>query len=336
MNKHLSRFPALLLLLLSCLAIALFGCQAPPGEEFALPEEPAPPPQPGDGFIGTLFYPDEQWRFLVPLQREIAETETLIRRSLEELAGTPRVRKELAGLGLAPLLPEGTAVEGINIGEGGLARIDFNRSFLEYDPAAERLVLGGLFCTLCQFPEIERLEIAIEGKVPEKFPGDTPGCLPLGPECLVNLEVDDALEDYHNYTAVTVYFCFPTPQGRILYVPVTRALPPAEDSALAALEELLKGPRSGSGLFSEIPPATELISLKLDEDPAIVDLSGEMLNFEGGRTGAENMVHQVLLTLARLEGVAGVQILVEGEKVKLPGGIDLTEPLELPALYNFF
>lgn len=337
MNRNSTRLlPALLLLLLSCFVLFFAGCLPPPEEKFELPEEPAPPPQPGDGFVGIFYYPDEQRRFLVPVQREIAESETAIRRSLEELVGTPQLDKKLAPLGLAPLLPEGTALLGINLDEEGLARVDFNDSFLKYEPAAERMLLGGLLCTLAQFPEIEQLEIAIEGQIREKLPGNTPGRLPMGPECLVNLEVDDALEDYRDYTAVTIYFCFPTPRGRIFYVPVTRVLPPVENSAVAAVEELLAGPRSGSGLFSEIPPSTELIGLNLEGELATVDLSGELLRFEGGRTGAVNTINQLLLTLARLDGIGSVQILVEGEKIKLPEGLDLTEPLEPPQLYNFF
>ena len=35
----------------------------------------------------------------------------------------------------------------------------------------------------------------------------------------------------------------------------------------------------------------------------MVDLSEKLLDYEGGRTGAENMVNQLLLTLGRLEDV---------------------------------
>lgn len=339
MISNLDRSRVLFLLLFIFLLNVCFpGCirETPPREEFKLPEAPPLAPEPGSGYISTFYYPDRQWRFLVPVQREIPETETVVRNTLDKLTGTSQLQEELEPLGLVPLLPGETTILGIHIDEAGLARVDFSRSFLEYNPSGERLVLGGLLCTLRQFPGIERLEIMIEGQTQEKFPGGTPGRIPLGPESLINLEVDDALKDYRNFTAVTIYFCFLTPQGRILQVPVTRALLPAEDSSAAALEELLAGPRSGSGLFSDIPPGTELRGLQLAEELTIIDLSGELLAYEGGRTGAENMVNQILLTLARLEGVRKVQILVEGEKVKLPDGIDLTVPLEPPAVYNFF
>ena len=214
--------------------------------------------------------------------------------------------------------------------------MDFSGSFLDYNPSCERIVLGGLLCTLRQFPDIEQLEIMVDGASPVKFPGGTPGRIPLGPECLINLEVDDELKDYRNFTAVTVYFCFLTPQERILYVPVTRVLLPADDAAAAAAGELLAGPRRGSGLFSDLPPGTSLLGLKLEEGRMVIDLTKELLAYEGGRTGPENMLNQLLLTLAQLEEVSEVQILVEGEKVRLPDGIDLTVPLKPPAVYNYY
>lgn len=336
MKRSAAFLPVLLLMPLLLLLALCFGCEAGQREKFTLPEAPPPLPQPGDGYITTLYYPDEEWRILIPLQRELAETGTAVRSTLEQLTAAPQRQKELASLGLTPLLPAGTEILGIHIDGLGPARVDFSSSFLEYDPHCERLVLGGLLCTLRQFPEVERLEIMVEGNIPERFPGETPGGLPLGPECFVNLEVDDALEDYQKYTAVTVYFCFPTPPGRILYVPVTRALPPVEERAAAALQELLAGPRRGSPLFSDIVPGTALRSLQIEEGLAVVDLSEKLLDYEGGRTGAENMVNQLLLTLGRLEDVERVQILVEGEQVELPEEIDLTVSLEPPAVYNFY
>ncbi len=331
-----------LILLLFLLAVFLMtpltGCllEQKSVENFKLPQAVTPQPEPGDIRTGLLYYPDEQWRFLVPLQKEIPEAETIIRNTLEQLIDTPQLRDDLSPLGLVPLLPGKTAILGIHIDEEGQTRVDFSGSFMDYDPSAERLVLGGLLSTLRQFPEIAGLEIMIDGVSPVKFPGGTPGIVPLSPECPINLEVDDALEDYRNFTAITAYFCFLTSQGRILYVPVTRVILPAADVAAAAVDELLSGPRRGSGLFSDIPPGTALRSLRLEEGIMIIDLSKELLDYEGGCTGAENLVNQILLTLARLEGGGEVQILVEGEKVRLPDGLDLTAPLKTPRIFNYF
>jgi spore germination protein GerM len=67
-----------------------------------------------------------------------------------------------------------------------------------------------------------------------------------------------------------------------------------------------------------------------------VDLSKEVLAYSGGLTGAENLVTQILLTLSANADVELIQILVEGEKVTLPDGLDLSEPLTPPDAYNYF
>ena len=101
-------------------------------EDFKLPAAPPPLPEPGEIRTGLLYYPDRQWRFLVPLQREIPEAETIVRNTLEKLFNTPRLQEELEPLGLVPLLPGETAILGIHIdegvGSGGLAG-----SFLDYN-----------------------------------------------------------------------------------------------------------------------------------------------------------------------------------------------------------
>lgn len=331
-----------------CLAFCLLGGCAllsPEREEeeqphgnsgaFRLPEPPPLPPEAGDVRIGMLYYPDAQWRFLVPVQRAIPFTEAIACSTLERLVASPALESELAPPGLTATLPEHTAVRGISINEG-LARVDFSASFLEYPPEHERLVLGGVLSTLLQFPNIERLEIMVEGANLEQFPGGAPGRIPLGPEDWINLEVDSALEDYRSFTAVKIYFCYLAPNGWIFYVPVTRVLPQTEDEALAAITELLKGPRRGSGLFSDIPAGTGLLGLNLTEGLLEVDLTTELLAYEGGRTGAENVVNQLRLTLGALDGVAEMQILVEGEAVTLKDGPDLSGPLAPLERYNYF
>jgi germination protein M len=306
-----------------------------PGVELQLPDPPPQPPGAGAVRRGLLYYPDEQYRFLIPVQRNIPFAEAIAKVTLERLVATPELESELKALGLAPALPEQTTVRGIAINQE-LARVDFSASFINYPPERERLVLGSVLCTLRQFPTIARVEIMLEGAKLEQFPGGTPGRVALGPQCWINLDIDDAVEDYRNFSAVKLYYCYPAPNGWIFYVPVTRIVAPVEDEKLAAAEELLKGPPKGIGLFSDIPRGTRLLGLNFNGAAAEINLSREVLDYRGGVTGAENWVKQILLTLTSLEGVEEVQILVEGEKITLKEGLDLTKPLQPPEIVNFF
>lgn len=282
---------------------------------------------------GLLYFADSSKRYLIPACPPISHSETIIRDTLSRLIPSPETAHELQLRGLQYVLPEQSSILGISVKED-LTRVDFSAPVLNYPPEDERLVLGSILCTLRQFPEIERLQILVEGAEVDRFPGGTPGLIPLGPECWINLEVDDDLEDYRRYSAVRVYFCYLCSDGNIFYVPVTRILSPDEQPEAAAFRELLAGPRPGSGLFSEIPWGTKLLQLTVEGTLMTLDFSKQLLIYRGGKTGASNIINQLVLTATAMPGVEQVQILVEGQPVEIPGELDFRAPLLPPGPVN--
>lgn len=102
-------------------------------------------------------------------------------------------------------------------------------------------------------------------------------------------------------TDVAVYF---VRDGKLGFAPRSVGLTPK--IATAALEELLAGPTAEeqeAGLTSDIPPNTELVSLAIGDDEAVVELSNPL-----DRLGALQVVH----TLTRFETVERVRL--EGEE----------------------
>ncbi len=306
-----------------------------PFVKLELPEPPADGSESDQTRWGLLYFADSQKRILIPVYRPIPHSETIIRDTLNRLIPSPEAARELSPKGLQFVLPEQSAILGISLNEG-LAKVDFSAPILNYSPEDERLVLGSILCTLRQFPEIERLQILVEGAEVERFPGGASGLTPLGPECWINLEVEEGLEDYRNFSAVKIYFCYSSPAGDIFYVPVTRILAPDEQPESAAFRELLAGPRPGSGLFSEIPPGTELWQLTVQGTMLTLNFSKQLLTYRGGRTGAKNIVHQLLLTAAAIPQVEQVQILIDGQPANIPGELDFSAPLSLPGPVNRF
>ncbi|VDN47052.1 conserved protein of unknown function [Petrocella atlantisensis] len=70
---------------------------------------------------------------------------------------------------LSPSIPDGTRLLSINL-ENGLCTVDFSRAFVENHPggsAGELMTLGSIVNTLTEFPEIERVQILVEGQVIE-------------------------------------------------------------------------------------------------------------------------------------------------------------------------
>lgn len=258
-----------------------------------------------------VYYLDEEQRFLVPVTIAIPWTEGIARATLEQIIFYPQRKEDLLKYGLKAPLPKGTAIIGLMITDK-LAKVDFSAAFLDHCPEKEKSVLNSVLLTLTEFDTIERVKLMVEGFELSEFPGGALVMDYFGPERWVNLEVEADVEEHCHSSTVSLYFCYLSPKGVIFYVPVTRVIPQHECLLRATINELLDGPRHGSGLFSELPPDLTLLDIELVDGLLVVDLSEELLNHRGGRTGEENVVQQLTLTLTALLEVEQLKILVEG------------------------
>ena len=305
---------------------------APPEDDYA----PAPPSDLNEEYrLSKFYYPEKEKKLLIPVTRKIPYQEGIARATVEELVDQPQLRELLKKANLVPALPEGTEVIGMAINDH-TARINFNAHFLDYPEEEERLVLGSLQGTLKQFSDIEKVQVLIEGSILEEFPGGTSGKSPLGPASRINLEVDEELENYQEHTSVVVFMVYPVSEKQFFHVPVTRVMQPQEDALEAAIKELLHGARKRPGLFSSFPPDVKLLNLEREaEDEVHIKLSREVIDYRGGRTGEENMINQLVLTVMANTSAEKIIMDVEGEEHELPYGTDLNAPLPLPSTINY-
>ena len=279
-----------------------------------------------------VYFMKEKNRYLLPVTVLQPWTEGIARSALEKLIKGPAPAAAMR-FGISSPLPPQTAIRGINIRDG-LCRVDFSRDFLDYDPGMEREVLGSVIHTLLQFNTVDEVEIVVEGSPVEIFPGGTPGKGTFDRHFSLNPEAAEGVDDLAAAQQLRLYFCTLLGEDRIFYVPLTRVVPDGEELLQATVRELLMGPQAGSGLFSEIPPGTEIKNLSLQGGIAMVDFSRELLNYQGGKSGEMNIKNQLLLTLSALPGVERVQVLVEGQALTLPYGTSFIAPLPPPVLIN--
>ena len=308
----------------------------PPSPEETMPEDEDEMDEkeeiPEDMLPITVYFLEGKGRYLIPVTIPISWTESVGQASVDKLIEGPTPAQEMR-FGFTSPVPPTAEVKGLNIREG-LARINLSSSFLEYDPGEEREVLDSVIFTLQQFPTVDEVEFLIEGEVIEEFPGGTPGGITFTEERGVNLEVEEDI-DLDDSRQVVLYFCVPLGEENIFYVPVTRVVDGEENNIEAALRELLEGPAPESGLFSDIPPRTQVQDISLKEGKLQVDFSQEILEYQGGRTGEENIKQQLVLTLTEIDQVETVHILIEGEERILPEGTSLEDPLRRPEVVNY-
>lgn len=125
---------------------------------------------------------------------------------------------------------------------------------------------------------------------------------------------------------VALYFIEETGTEAYL-VPERRTIPRTGEPHLAAVKELIKGPKT-EGLQPVFSPRTKVRGLKIEDGLAVIDLSREAGKTSRGAWGEALAVSAVVNTLTKFPEVEEVRILIEGKEVEtLSGHMDLTGPL---------
>lgn len=99
-----------------------------------------------------------------------------------------------------------------------------------------------------------------------------------------------------------------------------------------AITLLLRGPmisESKKGIYSEIPPNVDLISVKNSDNSIIINLSSNFGN-GGGSQSVENRVKQLNKTVKKYHPSKDVYLYIDGKEVEYLGGegIYIKQPLE--------
>ncbi len=107
-------------------------------------------------------------------------------------------------------------------------------------------------------------------------------------------------------------------------VPVERPLPHTEEVARAAIQELIKGPNTGSGLKAVIPATVQIRSISIANGVCSLDLSKEILTDAAGigvsATTEELLLAAVADTLTEFPTINQVKLTIEGKSSGMVDG----------------
>ena len=123
----------------------------------------------------NLYFADENAQYLIPESRKIVQTENLAKQTISELIKGPGSET------LFPTIPETTRVKALYISDG-IAYIDFSSEIIKDHPggsAGELLTVYSIVMTLTSFPEIEKVQILVEGNSGDTLVGHMDISTPL-------------------------------------------------------------------------------------------------------------------------------------------------------------
>lgn len=215
------------------------------------------------------------------------------------------------------VIPEGVYLRGVSLStdEEGTVNIDLSKEYytaIKKDalPSEELLARYSIVCTLCQFEEIKKVKIYVDGKdmVASSGNGEILSSIGLG-NVMINSpsSIETKTEKF-----VTLYFT--DKNGANLYPETHKATMTDNSLEKTVVNELIRGPVS-NGLMRTFSESTQLVSVETTEGVCFVNFSADFMSGNGDdRTRERTAVYSVVNSLTRLPDIQKVQILIDGKK----------------------
>jgi len=280
----------------------------------------------------TVLYFQNENGYLVPVMRQIPWEEGIAKAALRNMMDSPIIREDVAMIGLKPIIPAGTEIIGMSIdGETGLCKVDFTEQVLScQSKKEEENLVKGVVYMLTEFPNIQEVQIMIEGDIVSEMRYGTSIQAPLKRE---NINMVDGLEE--DTSKLVVYFKGTTNGEYEYYVPVTIPTSAPNANVLTALEELFKGAPELSGLYTDIPNGVSLYGVEVNNGIAYVDVQLEDESVISDQQTFENMAKNIGLTLSEFPEISQVEVLIDGQTLE-EAGLDFTNQDTVPVFANVY
>lgn len=263
--------------------------------------------QPQVEMTSTVCWYEDGDGYLVPVTRQIPMQDGIAKATLALMVESAENDLAAARMGLTNVIPEGVTID-LDI-SGGKARVDMSAQALNCANAEEELLMvQGTAAALCCFETVEEVTFLFDGQKRSQLTHGTDVSGVFTADS-VNVESVATLAQSDYADAVQLYF--PSASGRML-VPVTRTVFSPADLSTAILE-LMKGPKTDSGLESPVPGKCGVKSVTVKNGVATIDFTEEFAQIAQNSDGGHQAVQAVLFTASQFPGVEKVSILVEGK-----------------------
>ncbi len=275
----------------------------------------------------TVYYQDRDG-YLIPMTRWIQMQQGIAKAAVSLNVDSAVAREEVAYYGVYPVMPMGTDILGIDI-KDGIATIDFDRHLLSYGNAAsERNIIAAIVYTLTEFKTIGKVQILINGYMQGilKYGTNISGALERK-DVIIN---NDASLQAVGSGKADVFLYKMTNEGFTYLVPVS-----VTDSAITPenMVKRLLGINAEGGLYTEIPDGAKLLECRINNDVLTLNFNNSFSDYVGNEKD-EGILKQLAYTLRQVEGIRKLKILIEGRKLEMSEGADISAGLVIPATIN--
>ncbi|WHH60530.1 GerMN domain-containing protein [Petroclostridium sp. X23] len=286
----------------------------------------------------TTFYYQDKDGLIIPVTRKTDRVEGIAKAAILSLVDIPVIREDIGRVGLYPVLPAGTHINGMTI-KDGTAVVDFNEQVLNYTSEKDKaIIMNSIAYTLTEFDTINSVQLLINSNSISSYKTDDTIDMPLR-RSGINV-LDDAANDIgETKEPVEVYFVKLINNKYMYYVPVTKYIhkPSSDfDRYTRTLNELIKGEVGESNLNSYIPKDAALKGVQVEGQTVILNFNEEILSSTASDVGFNTMLNQIGLCFRQFGKVKNIKILVNGKALEFTGDNKGKESLDVPVYVNRF
>lgn len=256
-----------------------------------------------------LYYTDENFMRLVPVNKMIDTTDRFIRATMNELLIPPN---EKYGLSTTISSPR---ISNIAISKG-TAKLDFNSNEItNFNNGSTNayFAINSIVNTISKFSVVDRVKFFVDGNDTSDYFHGT-----------------DLSESFVIKNSTKAYVGLETSKKTMMLYPIEITETNLNNkilSIISILKTLNFNNESTNSLIPTLPINVKLLNYRFDDKNIELDLSKEFLTAYGGNKEYNSIMYESLLySFTSIEGINSVSIIIEGEKTNLFNGIDISIP----------
>ena len=263
----------------------------------------------------TVIYYEDDNDHLVPIKREIAWQEGIGKAVLKSMVDSVAIREEIGKIGFKPVIPKQTEILGMTVDEDTkLCKVDFSSHILNYDTKSqEKNIVKAIVYTLTEFPNIETVQILIDGEIKKDLKHGTSIEKPLKREDINLIDVSETILD-GGYSKILVYYKAINEEKYDYYVPITIPVSAPNAGPEQVVKKLFEGTQADlAGLYTDIPNGVELEGVSVENGTLTLSLSSKEKDTLKNQEVIDRMSKNIGLSLNQFADIDKIKLSANGK-----------------------
>lgn len=202
---------------------------------------------------------------------------------------------EYLSASFTPIIPEGTELTSVDLNEG-LLKLDFSLEFLSISESLEVNLIEALIYSLCEFEEIDKIMIFVEGESLLYLPNSNEE-LPLTLDKTYGINKVYDITSFKDTMETTYYFLANTVEGDSYYIPITKIENNENDKIEVIIKNLQTSQINQTNLISYLKASATLEYYEILENSVLLSFDNSLIADLNDETILEEVQYSIFLSI---------------------------------------